>query len=89
MIGARYFPHGSPISVHTSIRTLSVSYPYVRARCLRWTARAGPRHLPAAAVARRALARDQPVTATSPSSIRPRSFFEARSYSFAYLFVIS
>src|SRR5664280_1707151 len=42
MIGARYFPHGSPISVHTSIRTLRVSYPYVRARGLRWTARAGP-----------------------------------------------
>lgn len=27
MIGARYFPHGSPINVHTSISTLSVSYP--------------------------------------------------------------
>src|SRR5674476_1161340 len=42
MIGARYFPHGSPISVHTSIRTLSVSYPYVRALGLRRTDRAGP-----------------------------------------------
>jgi len=89
MIGARYFPHGSPISVHTSIRTLSVSYPYVRALGLRRTDRAGPLRFAAAVIARRALARDQPVTATSSSSTRPLSFFEARPYSLAYFFVIS
>lgn len=27
MIGAKYFPHGCPIRVHTWINTLSVSYP--------------------------------------------------------------
>jgi len=89
MIGARYFPHGSPINVHTSIRTLSVSYPYVRARGLRRTDRAGPLRFAAAVIARRALARDQPVTATTSSSTRPLPFFEARLYSFAYFFVIS
>src|SRR5664280_2403623 len=70
MIGARYFPHGSPISVHTSIRTLRVSYPYVRARGLRWTARAGPLRLAAAATARRALARDQLVEHPAPVLLR-------------------
>jgi len=89
MIGARYFPHGCPISVHTSIRTLRVSYPYVRARGLRCTDRAVPLRLVALVIARRALARDQPVTATSSSSIRSLSFFEARAYSLAYFFVIS
>jgi len=89
MIGARYFPHGSPISVHTSIRTLSVSYPYVCAFGLRRTDRAGPLRFAAAMIARRALARDQPVTATSASSTRPLPFFDAPSYSLAYFFVIS
>src|SRR5664280_1272899 len=89
LIGEPCGKYLAPISVHTSIRTLRVSYPYVRARGLRWTARAGPLRLAAAATARRALARDQPVTATSSSSIRPLSFFEARSYSFAYFLVIS
>jgi hypothetical protein len=89
MIGARYFPHGCPISIHTSIRTLRVLYPYVRARGLRCTDRAVPLRLVALVIARRALARDQPVTATSSASIRPLSFFEARAYCLAYFFVIS
>ena len=66
-----------------------MSYPYVRARGLRRTARAGPSRLAAATIAGRALARDQPVTATASSSIRPLSFFEARWYSMAYFFMIS
>jgi hypothetical protein len=45
--------------------------------------------LVALVIARRALARDQPVTATSSASIRPLSFFEARAYCLAYFFVIS
>ena len=66
-----------------------MSYPYVRARGLRSTDRAAPLRFAAAVIARRALARDHPVTATSSSSTRPLSFFEARQYSLAYFFVIS
>lgn len=61
----------------------------MRARGLRVTALAGPLRLLALVIARRALARDHPVTATSSSSIRPLSVFEAHSYSLAYFFVIS
>jgi hypothetical protein len=43
----------------------------------------------AAASRRRALSRDQPVTATTSSSSRPRSFFDAARYALAYLVVIS
>jgi hypothetical protein len=35
------------------------------------------------------LSRDQPVTATTSSNSRPRSFFDAALYALAYLLVIS
>lgn len=38
---------------------------------------------------RRALSRDQPVTATTSSSTRPLSFFDATAYAFANLLVTS
>jgi len=88
-VAARYFPEGWPASVHTSISSFSVSYPYVRGRGARATARRGPFRCPAAATCRRAFARDQPVVATSSSSNRPRTFFDADAYSRAYFFVIS
>src|SRR5680860_1896209 len=69
MIGARYFPHGCPISIHTSIRTLSVSYPYVRARGLRCTDRAVPLRLVALVIARRALARDRDELVEHPTLV--------------------
>ncbi len=44
----------------------------------------------AAAISRRrALSRDQPVTETTSSRIRPLSFFAAFTYALAYLVVIS
>ncbi len=58
-------------------------------RPVRSPTRVGPRRLLAAAIARRALARDHPVTPTSSFSIRPLSFFAAAAYLRAYLFVIS
>ena len=65
----------------------------MRARGLRVrtaTGRPDPgRAFPAATNRRRALSLDQPVTATTSSSIRPRSFFPARAYALAYFAVIS
>ncbi len=45
--------------------------------------------LAAAVSRRRALSRDQPVTATTSSRILPLSFFDAFAYALAYLVVIS
>ncbi len=89
IVAARYFPDGCPASIHTLISSRNVSYPYVRGRGTRFTAFCGPRRFPAAVTCRRAFARDQPVVATSSSSIRPRTFFDAAPYSRAYFFVIS
>lgn len=52
-------------------------------------ARCGPFRAIAARTCRRAFRRDQPVAATSSSSIRPRPFLDAVAYSRAYFFVIS
>ena len=50
---------------------------------------ARPGGLAAAVNRRRALSRDQPVTSTTSSRIRPLSFFAAFTYALAYLAVIS
>jgi hypothetical protein len=78
-----------PASRQTLINAVSVSYPYVRGRGFRLAFRTGVLRPSALDNARRALARDQPVTPTRSSRILPLSFFVARAYSAADALVIS
>jgi hypothetical protein len=70
---------GMPASRQTMINAVSVSYPYVRGRGFRLAFRTIVFRFSAVDNARRALARDQPVTATRSSKILPLSFLAARA----------
>lgn len=85
----RYFPHSYPANAHTRCNTFVASYEYFLARCLFTGFTARGRGFAARTSRRRALSRDQPVTATTSSNNWPRSFFDARTYPLAYFAVIS
>lgn len=91
---ARYLPHSPPEVAQTRRNITRASSEYFGDRGLRGdrtTAFPAPFGVGFAAADRRhrPLSRDHPVTATTSSSNRPLSFFDALAYSRAYFLVIS